>query len=414
MDKDEKLIQFMSASGQEIDPDVAASLLEAFDWNLEAALNSVLAPPPGPPADEVRAPMRTNYNETLLPGPGQHHDPHQDELARAMAESMRDHEMYERNRGQTSNSMNDNETGAQGMSRIVPDIVSRGLSSIWNTIGGGSPGPANAPPPLTESDVDVNAGASSNAMDASADRDNEGSGACSSSAPAPDNSKRAKMNEEPASVPTSSTTAQPSAPVPEEIPGQVLGGSVTWSPEDASAAEERWLKAMEERQRQGEIEHAAQQAQREREAKNTPPAETAPPKSVPATSSPAPQASKRNANAPPPPQKSPEEMERNQNILRCLQLLRKLDVKKRKPIMELLHAYITNIAKYPLEVKYHRINTENKKYQEICAHEPICEELLGNVGFKRDGSFLVMDPAFAKNKGSFVWDVLAKIDVLRR
>lgn len=81
--------------------------------------------------------------------------------------------------------------------------------------------------------------------------------------------------------------------------------------------------------------------------------------------------------------------------------------------MDTLHAYVSNVAKFPLEPKYHRINTENKNYKATLGQHQSCEDLLALIGFQREGTFLVMDATFVKNKGSFVWEVLAKVDFLR-
>lgn len=75
MDNDQKLIVFMETMGGTVDVEVARSLLEINDWNLEAALNTVMgggsapaAPAPAPVLDEFgyRAPMRTGYTDTLM------------------------------------------------------------------------------------------------------------------------------------------------------------------------------------------------------------------------------------------------------------------------------------------------------------------------------------------------------------
>lgn len=85
MDKDEKLLVFLDSLGPDADVDTARQMLEACDWNLEAALNMVTggdtaSPGPRPtsglredelPPDYVdedgyRAPMRTGYEDRLM------------------------------------------------------------------------------------------------------------------------------------------------------------------------------------------------------------------------------------------------------------------------------------------------------------------------------------------------------------
>mmetsp|Transcript_66899 Transcript_66899/g.105856 ORF Transcript_66899/g.105856 Transcript_66899/m.105856 type:complete len:800 (-) Transcript_66899:70-2469(-) len=78
MDKDEKLLLFLDTLGQDAEVEFAKEMLEAADWNVEAAINMVVgggvgAPPTQNtlPADLVdeegyRAPMRTGYTDQLL------------------------------------------------------------------------------------------------------------------------------------------------------------------------------------------------------------------------------------------------------------------------------------------------------------------------------------------------------------
>jgi len=80
MDKDEKLLVFLDSLGQDTDVDFARQMLEAHDWNIEAALNMVTGGDSAPSAapatqdhgrdyvdeDGYRAPMRTGYTDTLM------------------------------------------------------------------------------------------------------------------------------------------------------------------------------------------------------------------------------------------------------------------------------------------------------------------------------------------------------------
>lgn len=96
MDQDTKLTMFLETMGHSVDVEVARSLLEVNDWNLEAALNMAMttgtdlptrpAPAPRPvDADGYRAPMRTGYHDTLM-------GPANPALEREMAEQRRQEE----------------------------------------------------------------------------------------------------------------------------------------------------------------------------------------------------------------------------------------------------------------------------------------------------------------------------------
>mmetsp|Transcript_33806 Transcript_33806/g.63103 ORF Transcript_33806/g.63103 Transcript_33806/m.63103 type:complete len:353 (-) Transcript_33806:114-1172(-) len=95
MDNDTKLIMFLETMGNTIDVEVARSLLEVNDWNLEAALNMAMttgtdlpsrpAPPRPVDADGYRAPMRTGYHDTLM-------GPANPALERELAEQRRQEE----------------------------------------------------------------------------------------------------------------------------------------------------------------------------------------------------------------------------------------------------------------------------------------------------------------------------------
>jgi len=94
MDRDQKLIMFVDSLGEGADVDFARQILEAHEWDVEAALDTVTAggaaATPGLPtapqhavdADGYRAPMATGYTDRLL-GP----DPEEEQMAWAQAQA---------------------------------------------------------------------------------------------------------------------------------------------------------------------------------------------------------------------------------------------------------------------------------------------------------------------------------------
>jgi hypothetical protein len=72
MDNDAKLLMFLEALGDGVDIDVAQSVLEAHNWDLQLAISMMTGAEPAPtqaqPAesDGVRSPMRTGYTDTLM------------------------------------------------------------------------------------------------------------------------------------------------------------------------------------------------------------------------------------------------------------------------------------------------------------------------------------------------------------
>ena len=91
-DQDQKLIVFLDSLGQDADVDFARGVLEAHDWDVEAALLTVTGAGEAPSAPSAaldgldeegyRAPMRTGYHDTLL-------GPTPEDFARAAADAQR-------------------------------------------------------------------------------------------------------------------------------------------------------------------------------------------------------------------------------------------------------------------------------------------------------------------------------------
>jgi len=412
MDQEEKLLSFLSAAGPEIDPDCARVLLEMHDWNLEAALNEVLAPPP--PRDSVRAPMQTNYHDTLIPS-GRGPD---DDLAYAMAQSLRDQAAHQHG-GQPGGPAGDQPP-------VSPSFFSQISGALWGAITGsdgrasqtsltqdqaaagaaagsvpdGDEIPTEArhgklPMETTASSTsprNLNADASQPTSSSQSKRVPEpspGGGAASASASTPASAqqadpKRAKTNDEESDEKSSLEEA----------------ATVRWSAAEATATEDAWLTKLEAQQRVMAEQRKLEELQlRERQEQ-----EQAAPSSQPPLSPSKEQEKERVKN---------EDKEKEAKVLRCLQTLRKLEPREREAVVKTLHAYISNLAKNPLDTRFHRINTENKNFMATIAPHAACLELLELCGFRREGTFLKMDEGYMKSKGVFLWNVLAKVDILR-
>ncbi|CAK0856777.1 unnamed protein product [Prorocentrum cordatum] len=80
--------------------------------------------------------------------------------------------------------------------------------------------------------------------------------------------------------------------------------------------------------------------------------------------------------------------------------------------LQTLKAYISNLAKSPLDPKFQRINCDNKGFQSRVAPFDGARAVLEACGFQPEGGALVVSETFTKSKGPKLWDALAKIDVL--
>jgi len=103
-------------------------------------------------------------------------------------------------------------------------------------------------------------------------------------------------------------------------------------------------------------------------------------------------------------------------VVTALQALRRLHL-KRDPselatCLQTLRAYISNLAKYPQEVKYQSINCENSHFRNKVASVEGALAVLQACGFVADGSKLSVDPEFLKTKGAKLWEALSKVDLI--
>lgn len=81
--------------------------------------------------------------------------------------------------------------------------------------------------------------------------------------------------------------------------------------------------------------------------------------------------------------------------------------------LKTLHTYISNLAKDPTEPKFQSINCQNAAFIARVGEYDGADAVLKAIGFvaRGDGQ-MVIEPDFAKSKGPYMWDALAKIDVL--
>jgi len=428
MDEEEKLQSFLGAAGPDVDPDVARMLLEMHNWNLEAALNEVLAPPPQPHRDSVRSPMRTNFHDTLLPSGRGGSD---DDLAYAMAQSLREQQQAQ----QAHMHQPGGAGGPDGQAPMSPSFFSQLSGALWGAITGSNDGRGSQMSEASRgADQDVpqrpddeipsearhakmpmettargssphNLNAAGAASSSQSKRIPESHPACigstsaSASTPAGSSTQEAERKRAKKTMNDDDDDANNEEGEEEVLP------SVRWSAAEATAAEDAWLTKLEEEQRRC----AAEQARRRLSEGSAHPSvrqeEQAAASSSQQAPTPSPKKEKEGVKN--------EDKEKEAKALRCLQTLRKLEPKQREAVVKTLHAYISNLAKNPLDTRFHKINTENKNYMATIAPHAACLELLELCGFRRKGTFLIMDEAYMKSKGAFLWNVLAKVDVIR-
>jgi len=194
-------------------------------------------------------------------------------------------------------------------------------------------------------------------------------------------------------------------------------------PQATLGREEKWLRQMEEQQRQGareeerrlrEEETQRRVGDKERAEDHKMPAARAARPGIQGDREQGGREDKRamDVSGDPPPN-ADEGAEKEAKVLRCLQNLKKLPPAEAQAAVKTLHAYISNLAKNPMDIKFHKINTENKNFASTVAKHQDAITLLKLCGFQQEGSFLVMDEGFMKSKGSFLWNIVAKLDFLR-
>eukprot|EP00397_Hematodinium_sp_SG-2012_P039790 GEMP01043502.1.p1 GENE.GEMP01043502.1~~GEMP01043502.1.p1 ORF type:complete len:303 (+),score=80.04 GEMP01043502.1:95-1003(+) len=203
------------------------------------------------------------------------------------------------------------------------------------------------------------------------------------------------------------------------VSNDVCGGHI-----QGALREEKWLQELEaeQRRKREELHQQKQEEERQRELhleqqRNAALARASDAPRVPGSSAPpvinVPEVAAFSAMSTADKDKE-KEKERETKARQCLQSMKKLPADQLQAAMKTLHAYISNLAKNPMDEKFHRINMENKNFASTVAPHEDAIALLMLCGFQKEGVFLVMDQAFIKSKGSFLWSVLSKVDVLRR
>mmetsp|Transcript_12797 Transcript_12797/g.22657 ORF Transcript_12797/g.22657 Transcript_12797/m.22657 type:complete len:623 (+) Transcript_12797:62-1930(+) len=103
-------------------------------------------------------------------------------------------------------------------------------------------------------------------------------------------------------------------------------------------------------------------------------------------------------------------------VVVALQALRRLH-QQRDPgalatCLQVLQAYIGNLAKNPQEPKFQSINCENANFRSKVAALEGSIAVLEACGFVAQGTTLVVSQDFIKTKGPKLWDALNKVDVM--
>ncbi|CAE7881493.1 unnamed protein product [Symbiodinium microadriaticum] len=80
--------------------------------------------------------------------------------------------------------------------------------------------------------------------------------------------------------------------------------------------------------------------------------------------------------------------------------------------LKALKVYVGNLASSPQEMKFQRINKDNRAFCSRVSSLQGAVEILQACGFRDQGDCWVVDPAYMKQKGSALFDALAKIEVL--
>eukprot|EP00397_Hematodinium_sp_SG-2012_P024284 GEMP01025284.1.p1 GENE.GEMP01025284.1~~GEMP01025284.1.p1 ORF type:complete len:438 (+),score=114.66 GEMP01025284.1:81-1394(+) len=437
MDHEETLLTFVNTAGPDTDLGFARALLEMHDWNLEAALNEVLAIPPETHHEQVRAPMRTNYHEQLIPQAAD------DDLAMAVQASLQHHDPFQ---PQMPPAFQGEDELQHAMERSFTDHMEQAIkiSKLDN-----------------DYDEAVRMSKDPHRMTASRQGDRRRDGPVSQpipdDSPAPDSSGTFAQVSNPfgrSSLPSSSAAAptpirapalqapprQPPRPAAKLFGGQTYsskasaaaassssqGGGQTSVPTAPSRPQlqprlQQELEA-EQRRKREELHQQKQEEERQRELhleqqRNAALARASDAPRVPGSSAPpvinVPEVAAFSAMSTADKDKE-KEKERETKARQCLQSMKKLPADQLQAAMKTLHAYISNLAKNPMDEKFHRINMENKNFASTVAPHEDAIALLMLCGFQKEGVFLVMDQAFIKSKGSFLWSVLSKVDVLRR
>eukprot|EP00401_Gymnodinium_catenatum_P079938 CAMPEP_0117575262 /NCGR_PEP_ID=MMETSP0784-20121206/62105_1 /TAXON_ID=39447 /ORGANISM="" /LENGTH=329 /DNA_ID=CAMNT_0005374305 /DNA_START=33 /DNA_END=1022 /DNA_ORIENTATION=+ len=80
--------------------------------------------------------------------------------------------------------------------------------------------------------------------------------------------------------------------------------------------------------------------------------------------------------------------------------------------LKTIRTYVNNLARNPQEAKYQRINCENSAFRTRVAAFEGSLAVLTACGFQQEDGILAVGADFVKTKGSKLWGVLAKVDVM--
>jgi len=312
MDNEEKVSIFRASLGG-TDADFARSVLEAYGWDLQAALNSVLdgggasapaAPPPE--AEEVRAPMRVNYFDTLM-APATPEEQRRAEMERLERQKEAERQAEERRRAEERSRQEEMER------QVLQQRAQAERLAIERRRAQQEKEAAEA-----------------------ASRDRAGEVAAANHEPSESRLLSQLESQTPADA--AAHARAPPEPVAAEPP--------------AAAAEQK----AGGKEAVGDATAQALMALRRRYIESDP-----------------------------------------DGLATCLETLR---------------TYVSNLARQPHEVKFQRINCENAAFQKRVGNFEGAIEVLTSCGFVQEVGCLAVGPDFVKTKGSRMWDVLRKLEVM--
>lgn len=357
MDNDQQLSMFLESLGDGVDVESAQSILAAHDWDLQAALNTVLGDVSGGasnrPRQEVldpegyRAPMRTGYTDTLM-GPS---NPAEERRMQAEAEAERRRREEEQRAQAEAQRLAAEHARHESLAQQVEQqrIESERLARERRVAK------------LREQQ---------------------------------EQQRRASQAEDLLASPSQPSHA---APVEERMPQQreddtdMLPARGNDTPRRTAEAQ-RLQRVSEETQVEKEALRKTKEAEDLQREKNEA------------------EARRREAESASLPQKEVNA------VVQALVALRKR-YKDSDPdgltiCIQTLRAYINNLARNPHEAKYQRISCENNAFRtRIAAFEGASAVLLA-CGFIETSGAMVMGSDFMKTKGSRLWDALTKLDVM--
>mmetsp|Transcript_15720 Transcript_15720/g.36896 ORF Transcript_15720/g.36896 Transcript_15720/m.36896 type:complete len:371 (+) Transcript_15720:88-1200(+) len=361
MDKEDKIDNFLNALGGGTDREFASGILEAHDWDLQAAMMAVLGeePPARPPAaaappagdplgvpdigggGDVRAPMRTGYNDVLMGPQSRTEELRQQREAEerkreAELERQRQIEAQRKAAEQAEFRRNEQQAATSRQEAAVSALERRKAAM--------------------KAKMEEQRRAAGLAADPSAE----------ASTPAP---AAAQPEDPPAATPA----ATPAAPQAASLPtiADRLAAANPPAPAPATSSQQHSEESAPKVQRRADEAQAASVKEKE----------------------------------------APQPSAAAQALMALRKKYKEQDPEGLTTCLSTIRTYLNNLAVSPHEPKFQRINCENNAFRTRVAPFEGAVDILLACGFQQDGTSLAVPADFAKTKGSKVWDVLAKVDV---